>query len=463
MVSFSVLARMSKQTRVLAATVVLLIGMGATVSQAQLNRVFGKTPLPQKYLLTSRVMEVPLKLDRNSISKLKEVCLYGKDGAGGWICLARTTPTATSITFEVPHDGEYALQVVTVDLMGKSFPPDLNRVIPLIVVVDTRQNPPESISITSPAIPDTIAQETTNSEVTVSNSDTPLATPDITLVSATLPETTPPPAPPTVLNLTLPATRESAAPIQPAPIQGAPVQPAPVQPAPIQAVPPPTPPVANNANETHGAHKRQYLNSPRIGLDYTINKTGPSGVSKLDVYVTTEQNPGWKLLATIEDPRSHSEVQLPGEGVFGIRMVATNGNGFGGKVPGPNDQPTAQFEVDLTGPELKVDIGPVIKNATLDIHWQVKDKNLSPEPIEIFYAVQPGSPWQSVAKVKNEGVYHWALSHNMPAHFLIRVEAHDLAGNVTRMDCANPIPLDLTEPDVNLVGIVPVSYRTPTK
>ena len=71
-----------------------------------------------------------------------------------------------------------------------------------------------------------------------------------------------------------------------------------------------------NANETHNPRKRQYMNSPRIGLDYTINKTGPSGVSKIDVYVTSDQIPDWKLLTTIDDPRSIrvGELWVPSSG-----------------------------------------------------------------------------------------------------------------------------------------------------
>jgi hypothetical protein len=107
----------------------------------------------------------------------------------------------------------------------------------------------------------------------------------------------------------------------------------------------------------------------------------------------------------------------------------------------------------------------VDKNATLDIRWQVSDKNLSPEPIQIFYAAQSGGPWQLVAKAPNDGIYHWTLPRDMPANFFIRVEARDLAGNVSRSDCANPVPLDQTEPDVNLVGVgtVPVTPATDSK
>src|SRR5271165_3026020 len=108
MVSFPAFSRTSKRALLLSVAAIIVVGIGASVSMAQFTRVFGKTPPPNRFLLTSRVLEVPLKLDRNVIPKLKEVCLYGKDGSGEWRVMARTSPSATSITIEVPHDGEYA-------------------------------------------------------------------------------------------------------------------------------------------------------------------------------------------------------------------------------------------------------------------------------------------------------------------------------------------------------------------
>jgi hypothetical protein len=89
--------------------------------------------------MTGRVLKFPLEIDRASIPKMKEVCLYSKEGAGNWKCLARVAPDTTYITIKFPHDGEYAMQLVTVDHMGRSFPTDLNKATPsMTLVVDTR-------------------------------------------------------------------------------------------------------------------------------------------------------------------------------------------------------------------------------------------------------------------------------------------------------------------------------------
>jgi hypothetical protein len=64
--------------------------------------------------------------------------------------------------------------------------------------------------------------------------------------------------------------------------------------------------------------------------------------------------------------------------------------------------------------------------------------------------------------VKNDGLYRWTLPRDIPPNFVIRFEARDLAGNVSRVDAANPVPLDLTEPDVNLAVVAPVAVPPPT-
>jgi hypothetical protein len=412
-------------------TAMLILGLSNSVAQAQLLHSTAKAPPTTRFQVNTRLLQLPLYLDRNQVAKLKEVCLYVKEGAGDWKCLARVAPNASSITCELPRDGEYSLILVTIDHMGKNAPADLNKVAPtMVVVVDTRQtrpaplangNPfsresplPDLTSSTSPTIVNTVFQDTGTPPTATSPAGETQA---IRTVSG---------------QTALPAMRESLPPAAEAPAMA------------IGNLP-----------------KPKYFNSPRVGLDYSIKKVGPSGVSKIDVYITSEQGGNWKKLTTIEDPNNHSDVELPGEGVFGIRLVATNGNGFGGKVPGPADLPTAIFEIDMTGPNLKVDIDPVTKLGTIDIRWQVSDKNLSAEPIQILYAAQPTGPWQIAGtKLKNDGLFRWNLPRDIPQNFVIRIEARDLAGNMTHLDTPNPVSLDLTEPDVALIGLSPATVPT---
>ncbi len=415
-------------------TAMLILGLSNSVAQAQLLHSTAKTPVTTRFQVNTRLLQLPLYLDRNQVAKLKEVCLYVKEGLGDWKCLARVAPTASSITCELPRDGEYALILVTIDHMGKTAPADLNKVAPtMVVVVDTRQARPASLANGNP-----FSHEPPTSLPALANSTSPAIVNTVFQDMGT-PLTGTPPAGETqaihtvsgqtAVPAALPSMRESLPQVAEAPVVG-----------------------------TGNLPKPKYFNSPRVGLDYSIKKVGPSGVSKIDVYVTTEQGGNWKKLTTIEDPSNHSDVELPGEGVFGIRLAATNGNGFGGKIPGPGDLPTAIFEIDMTGPNLKVDIDPVTKVGTIDIRWQVSDKNLSAEPIQILYAAQPTGPWLIAGtKLKNDGLFRWNLPRDIPQNFVIRIEARDLAGNMTHLDTPNPVSLDLTEPDVALIGLSPAA------
>jgi hypothetical protein len=443
-----------------------LPAVGAGLSLAQV-RPLERPAATKKYMSTTRAIQIPLYLNKTLLPKLQEVCLYGKEATGEWQCLVHAEPTAAFLSCQLPRDGEYWLTIVTIDQAGIASPGDLSKTPPtLVVVVDTKQprkeakassasggfsTPPPpaaapplravplDASVASPVTPAAavvtvgyVAQEPGSAGSGLAQASEVTSQDIITLPSNKLPA-----APETYK----PQTVAAAAPREiPAPL--------------LEAKVVREEPVAVNVS------KAQFLNSTRVGLDYTINKVGPSGVSKIDVYVVSDQSGGWKKLATLDDPRSHGEVDLPGEGVFGVRMVATNGNGFGGRTPGPGDAPTATFEVDLTAPQVKMDIDAVSKNGTLDIRWQAVDKNLTPEPIHIFYAVQPGGPWQPLAiRLKNDGLFRWTMPRDVPNRIYVRMEVHDLAGNVARVDAPNPVALDLTEPDVNLVGVTAVPVR----
>ena len=56
-------------------------------------------------------------------------------------------------------------------------------------------------------------------------------------------------------------------------------------------------------------------------------------MGKVEVYLTGDGGLNWQRLQEDPDRRSPAEIDLPGEGLFGIRLVITNGNGFGGTPP----------------------------------------------------------------------------------------------------------------------------------
>ncbi|HYT89473.1 MAG TPA: hypothetical protein VEL76_12275 [Gemmataceae bacterium] len=200
---------------------------------------------------------------------------------------------------------------------------------------------------------------------------------------------------------------------------------------------------------------RQLINTTHAVIKYRIDPVGPSGISKIEIYMSPDKGQTWRRMGEDVDRSSPAEIDLPGEGLYGIRLAVTNGNGFGGKAPAPNDAPTSWVEVDMTCPVVQLrDIDPNATGGTLEIRWVVSDKNLGAEPIKLFYAARREGPWVPIASnLKNDGSYRWAFPRDAGGQFFVRLEATDQAGNVARCETPQPVTLDMTEPNGVVVGI----------
>ena len=208
---------------------------------------------------------------------------------------------------------------------------------------------------------------------------------------------------------------------------------------------------------------RQVLNTTHASLDYRIDPVGPSGVGKVEIWITADQGQTWRRLAEDADRQSPADIDLPGEGLFGVRLVITNGNGFGGSPPTRGEQPSAWIEVDTTAPYVLLrDVDPITDGGSLTIRWSAKDKNLMSEPVSLYFRTRPEGPWQAVARgLKNDGSYRWTFPHNMGSQFFFKIEVADQAGNIGRAETTNPVALDMTEPRAVVMGINGIRPRTP--
>jgi len=118
------------------------------------------------------------------------------------------------------------------------------------------------------------------------------------------------------------------------------------------AVKPATPLASTTA--LHNGAPRLLINTTHASVDYRIDQVGPSGIGKVDIWLTTDSGSNWKKLCEDHDRRSPAEIDLPGEGLYGLRLVVTNGNGFGGRSPAHGDNPTNWIEVDITPPIIQL-------------------------------------------------------------------------------------------------------------
>jgi hypothetical protein len=206
------------------------------------------------------------------------------------------------------------------------------------------------------------------------------------------------------------------------------------------------------------AGARQVVNSRRVFLTYSIDQTGPSGVGKVQIWMTRDRGQSWECLGEDPDRQSPAEVLLPGEGLFGVTLVVSNGRGFGANPPAPGDAPDWWIEVDLTKPVAELISVQPSKGSdpgVMVITWNARDKNLGPEPVDLYWSANRDGPWMTIAKgVKNDRQYRWSVPQEVGSQAYVRLTVTDLAKNVSESVTPEAVPLDdLSRPRIRVVGV----------
>jgi hypothetical protein len=221
--------------------------------------------------------------------------------------------------------------------------------------------------------------------------------------------------------------------------------------------------------------------SPRFDLNYQL-EGGPSGISKVDLYVTRDDGKTWirwsthagteNPLRVVLDTRNNQDV----EGEYGLKLVPVSGAGLSDAAPAAGSAPELRVQVDTTAPMIKVfqPTADANNRGALVLHWEATDKNFGKEPLSIEYAEHPNGPWKSVAggndavvpvagggvapiiRMANSGSYSWVPPATLAQpRVYLRFTAWDLAGNKSEVTTPNPILVDLTKPKAKIQGITP--------
>ncbi len=211
---------------------------------------------------------------------------------------------------------------------------------------------------------------------------------------------------------------------------------------------------------------RKVVNHKHVTLEYQLEAVGASGVGKVEVYVTGDQGQSWQKLCEDTDHRSPVEIDLPGEGVYGVSLVVSNGRGFGGQPPAPGDTPDWWIEVDSTPPVAELYSprpGAGQDAAALLITWNARDKNLTAEPVDLFYAVNREGPWTSIARgVKNDGRYRWVVPQEIGKLVFVQMVVTDKAGNTYKCHTAQAVALDDgSRPRAHVIDAAPPTSKLP--
>jgi hypothetical protein len=189
---------------------------------------------------------------------------------------------------------------------------------------------------------------------------------------------------------------------------------------------------------------RQLVNSAKVYLDYQIENAAQANVARVEVWMTCDQGQSWQKHSDATGQKSPIEVVLPGDGVYGLTLVASNG-ASAAVPPVAGDQPDGWIEVDTTKPALQINDIQTSHDkgqATVQIRWTAQDKNLADAPVDLFYAATPKGPWLLIAKgLPAAGQHRWTPPAGLGAQTHMKLEARDAAGNTSVCGTLEPVSI----------------------
>ncbi len=228
--------------------------------------------------------------------------------------------------------------------------------------------------------------------------------------------------------------------------------------------------------------RAQVVNYPRCDLGFDLEQRGPSGISRVDLWVTRDEGKSWRKWSQHDGKGGSVRVTLDVrenaqlEGTYGFRLVPVSGAGLSEREPVAGDAPDMRIALDVTAPQ--IDLFPPVSDPnapdTLVLQWKATDRNFGEDPITLEWSEAATGPWKPVVSAANDpviqatamnapalkrlantGQYAWRIPAGVPARVYLKVTARDAANNVKEIVTREPILVDLTKPRAKISGIVP--------
>jgi hypothetical protein len=209
-----------------------------------------------------------------------------------------------------------------------------------------------------------------------------------------------------------------------------------------------------------GAGETLLVASPKFKLRYDVEDAGPAGPATVELWMTQDGGRTWIRRGEDSDRVSPIEVDLGGEGTFGLCLVARSASGLGDQPPAPGDAPQSWVEVDSTAPVVQIQpaqIGTGLNAGKVAISWKATDLHLPPNSVTLSWrSDQPGAQWQSIAEgLDNAGQFIWKVPPAISERFHLKVEATDSVGHKGAAETteSGPISVDRSRPRSKIIGL----------
>jgi hypothetical protein len=225
--------------------------------------------------------------------------------------------------------------------------------------------------------------------------------------------------------------------------------------------------------------RAQSINYLAFDLGYEVESRGPSGIGRLDLWVTRDDGKTWLKWSQHDGKAASVRVNLgvpanpQPEGTYGFRVVPVSGAGLSEREPVSGDAPDLRVVVDTTQPQLDIfpPVGDPTNPDTLVIQWKATDRNFGDDPITVEWSDKPTGGWQPAAgvadvlqagagnapqvrRLPNTGSFAWRVPAGVAPRVYLKVTARDAAGNVREVITRDPILVDLVKPRGKISGIV---------
>ncbi len=200
--------------------------------------------------------------------------------------------------------------------------------------------------------------------------------------------------------------------------------------------------------------------SPRFPLQYAVEDAGPAGPAKVQLWVTHDGGRTWYPQPEDVDRATPYEVDVGGEGTYGLWLAVQGHSGLGDPPPAPGDRPQMWVEVDSTPPVVQVDPprpGNGSHAGKVLITWRASDPHLGPRPVVLSYRPEGAgnAAWVPITgRTDNSGQYIWTVPAGVPPKFRVKVEVEDTLGHRGVAE-TGPVLVDRARPRGRIIGLDP--------
>ena len=204
----------------------------------------------------------------------------------------------------------------------------------------------------------------------------------------------------------------------------------------------------------------EFVPSQRFRLNYGIDAIDPSGVARVDLWVTRDDGRSWRSWGSDPDNVSPFPVEVEEDGLYGFRIVVHSRDGLTGRGPAGGDKPDIYIQVDTQAPLaqiVSVPYGRGDEAGRLVINYRVADEFLMLRPINLYYAAAPDGPWFPIDEgARNEGRHVWKPVSTVPDLVYLKLVAIDRAGNRGTHQLNQPIDVSGLVPRGTIHGVTPI-------